>query len=406
MDLIKHLQHSHSPAQVQESLTTLLQGLTVTDIYDDIKSKTDPGIFRSSTDNRLFLAKGSGPIHRLNFVGTHGDWPTFKIKPHYLIKKDGETFWNVEPYGGLVGYTWFDRTLGVSGRLYYTDANQQTQSQVIDLPQVAVIPSLPIHLNREVNDRFKVNFGNDTFPFVLQPLEPLIQEKYQITSAQILSYDLNLYDTQEPVLIQGYYHAQGLDNLVSVYAGIEAFLSSKPQPGVLNIYAVYHHEEVGSNSSEGAKAYALRAFLEQVLSKIDPKANLERLLSQAVFLSCDACHGYHPQYSALYDHENRIRLGQGLALKYNYSTSYSTSAKGAAYIKSILQKNEVTYQEITNVSGGGGGSTIGPHLAASLGVEVVDLGVPLLAMHSTRELGSEFDAHQLLKLLKGYYESH
>ena len=336
-------------------------------------------------------------------------------------KKAKEAFTQlaVEPYGGGLWHTWFDRDLGLAGRVVLKDHKDKVEERLINLSKPLLrIPSLAIHLDRSVREAFKINpevhlmpilgLGDDSGKALL---ELLGLEKETL----LLSHELCLYDLQEAAL--GGLHDEfvlsaRLDNLTSSYCALEAALEETTafNDHAITIIAMFDDEECGSESAWGANSSFLEAILERIVAGLNgQKSNstdalFRALCARSLLVSADMAHGVHPNYPEAHDEGHRPHLGKGLAIKYNSNGRYATSAIPAAHIKRLAGVLGVPIQEFMVRNDCSCGSTIGPMLSARLGVMAVDLGIPQLAMHSIREIAAVSDILDYVRFFRGLFE--
>ena len=221
--------------------------------------------------------------------------------------------------------------------------------------------------------------------------------------AQVVDYELSLYDVQAPALVgikEEFLAAARLDNLFSCYMGLSAMLAADTTQGMLLV--CNDHEEVGSQSAEGAQG----SFLMSVLQRIYPSAEqLHQVLDASTFISADNAHGVHPNFANKHDEQHGPKLNAGPVIKVNANQRYATNAVTSAMIKELAAQANLPIQTFVVRSDMGCGSTIGPITAAQLGVRTLDLGAPTFAMHSIRELAGSADALITHQLLQAFFET-
>lgn len=341
-------------------------------------------------------------------VAAHTDSPNLRIKPRPHLREHGYVRLGVEPYGGVIHATWVDRDLGIAGRVLVRDGAGQ-RAALVDLRRpLCRIPTLAIHLNRGVNDEgMKLNPQKD-LPALLgqtddksaEPLRGLLAAELGVEPSALLAWDLSLYDLT-PAVVSGvggeFLHSARLDNLGSCHAGLEALLASDATPSdTTAVLALFDHEEIGSTSERGAQS----ALLEQVLERVvrDGPAGqgggLARALSQSWLVSADMAHAVHPAFGDRHDGEHMPKLNAGPVIKQHTSQRYGTEADGAAFFLRLCEAAGVPCQWFVNRSDLACGSTVGPLVAARLAVRTVDVGNPMLSMHSAREMcGTQDQPH-------------
>jgi aspartyl aminopeptidase len=355
----------------------------------------------------------------LRMVGAHTDSPCLRLKPQPDILRNGYLQLGVEVYGGALLNPWFDRDLSLAGRVSYLDDKGRQGSCLIDFKRpIAVIPSLAIHLDREVNQKRSINAQTDLPPIVLQGaagdadfrallLEQVTSEHPGLGIASILESELSLYDVNPPALVglrEEFIAAARLDNLASCFMGLQALLDSSGGNALL---VCMDHEEVGSNTAVGAAGPFLQTTLQRVVDKLldGDNENLPRLLQRSLFVSADNAHGIHPNFADKHDSKHGPLLNAGPVLKFNANQRYATNSESGAFFRRICAEAGVPVQSFVVRSDMGCGSTIGPIVATELGVSTVDVGIPTFAMHSIRELCGSRDTVHLAAALKHFYSS-
>ena len=370
-------------------------------------------ITRNDSTIVAFQLPQENAIQRMHMVGAHTDSPCLKVKPNPEIQCQGYQQLGVEVYGGALLHPWFDRDLSLAGRVVCRDANNKLVSHLIDFKRpIACIPSLAIHLDREANKEHSVNPQTD-LPVLLGQalgddfsLRSLLADELKANGHQVdqvIDYELSFYDVQAPALVglkEEFLAAARLDNLLSCYIGLTALLASQTDQGMLLI--CHDHEEVGSQSAEGAQG----SFLMSVLQRIFPTAELlHQVLDASTFISADNAHGVHPNFNNKHDDQHGPKLNQGPVIKVNANQRYATNAVTSAMIKELAAQMDLPIQTFVVRSDMACGSTIGPITAAALGVRTLDLGVPTFAMHSIRELAGSADAQITHNLLQKFFET-
>lgn len=338
-----------------------------------------------------------------HMVGAHTDSPALKIKPNPARTQAGVHQVGVEVYGGALLNPWFDRDLGIAGRVSFIDTAGITTHELIDFKRaVAIIPSLAIHLDREANTNRSINAQNH-LPAVLdiecgKDFHMLLQEALP-QAKTILSFDLFLYDTQKPTLLgEGLLIGSKLDNLLSAFCAVQALIDAKT-PG--SMVVLHDHEEVGSGSYHGAQSN----FLTQVLERLAKKPQeLAKTLHHTYLISTDNAHALHPNYIEMHEPSHAPQIGQGIAIKHHAGQSYATDSVSAAYFLHYAHKAGIKTQSYTVRSDMRCGSTIGPITATKMGIKTVDIGVPTWAMHSLRETAACSDVEDLHRVLTFFYK--
>jgi aspartyl aminopeptidase len=349
---------------------------------------------------------GSAPLAEAGarLVGAHTDSPTFKVRPRYDVRRAGYRLVGVEPYGGLLLHTWLDRELTLAGRVAVRADDGRVVSRPVVLPGAPLrLPSLAIHLDRSVREGLKLDPQQHAVPVWGPDLdgEPGLLEALAaaagVAPEAVLGHDLVVADTQ-PAAATGadgrWVAAPRLDNLGSCHAGTAALLAAADEATPHTVVLVANdHEEVGSGSAEGARG----PFLADVLARLvaatgdrDPQA-LPRALAGSRLVSADMAHAVHPNHAERHEPEHRPRLGGGPVLKLNANQAYATDADSGAWFAGRCADAGVPLQHFVTRADLPCGSTIGPLTATRLGIATVDVGAPMLGMHSCRELASADD---------------
>ena len=352
-------------------------------------------------------------------IAAHSDSPTFRIKPNAEIVGEGGLLrLNTEAYGGAILNTWFDRPLSLAGRVILRSAdalNPQTRLLNIKRP-LLVIPNLAIHFNRQVNDGVKLSKQKDMLPilgYVNDRLEAdgllvrLISNELQIEKEQIIDFDLYLYDTTPACLVglnNEFISSGRLDDLSMVHAGMEAMTAESAKPEATKVLAIFDNEETGSGTKQGAGSNFLMSLIQRiVLAQGGSLDDYYRSVEKAFMVSADNAHGFHPNYAEKYDPTNHALLGGGPVIKINAAQKYATDAMSAAVFQQICERAGVPCQRFVNSSDIAGGSTLGNILTSSIAINGVDMGNPVLAMHSVRELASAADHENCIKAFTEFY---
>ncbi len=365
--------------------------------------------FRLGNDNSQYIANQGFKI-----ITAHTDSPAPKLKMHGAAMVAGQLRVPVEIYGGLIHGSWLDRPLSMAGRVACSNAETgQLSLRRIDLRQpIAVIPNLAIHLGRDINRSNEYNpqqhlaavFGQATSEALLLQ----ICHAAQCGLGDLLDMDLFLYDSQPATRcgIDGdLISSPRLDNLSSCHAALTALLQASPADSI-QVMFLADNEEVGSRSAQGAQSSFLRTTLERITSCMKGTSeDVFRALAHSAIVSVDSAHGLHPNYPEKHDSGYAPLLNHGIVIKSNASLNYSSNAATAAAFRNLCKCHQIPVQDFINRSDMPCGSTIGPTCSALLGVPGVDIGTPLLAMHSCRELGGVDDHVSLIRALAAFYGS-
>ena len=385
--------------------------------------KAGDKFYVTKNDSSIYAFQvGQKPMAEAGFrlIAAHCDSPTFRIKPRAEMTMEGGIVkLNTEVYGGPIMSTWFDRPLSLAGRVILRgkDAlHPETRLLHVKRP-LLLIPNLAIHFNRQVNDGVKLSKQKDMLPVlgILQEelerdnlLMNVITEELRVKADQILDFDLYLYD-YTPACVVGVHEefisSGRLDDLSMVHAGLEALVATAgTMPEFTRVLAIFDNEETGSQTKQGAGSPFLSSILQRiVLAQGGTQDDYFRAVEQAFMVSADNAHAWHPNYGEKYDPTNHPVLGGGPVVKFNAAQKYASDAASAAVFAEVCREAGVPCQRFVNHSDVAGGSTLGNILASSLPLRGVDMGNPILAMHSCRETGSVKDHEYCIKAFTEFY---
>lgn len=350
---------------------------------------------------------------RFHIMASHSDSPTFKIKenPEITVEKAYVKL-NVEKYGGMLMSPWFDRPLSVAGRVVVSE-NGEIKEKLVDIDRdLLMIPSLAIHMNREVNSGYAYNPQKDLLPLygtagTEETFGKTIAEAAGVREEDILSHDLFLYSRTRGAVWgaeKEFVSAGRLDDLQCAFASMEGLLSGEKKKSIA-VHCVMDNEEVGSGTKQGAASTFLKDTLLRINSGLG-RTYEEYLMSLAdsFMISADNAHALHPNYTDMTDPVNRPLLNKGIVIKYNANQKYCTDAVSAARFKDICTRAEAPFQTFVNRSDMAGGSTLGNISNTQVPVNTVDIGLPQLAMHSPYETAGVKDTYSLIKAAELFFE--
>lgn len=350
----------------------------------------------------------------LKIEAAHTDWPCLKIKPN--PEKNGfyQTL-NVEVYGGPILNTWLDRPLSCAGRVSIQSKNCfQPEIRLINFEKpIFTIPNLAIHMNRELNKGYELNRQIDLLPiagisskYEKEWFLSLLAEKLDVKKSEILDYELNLYVSEEPQVLgiqEEMISSPRLDNITSVQACITGLLRGEREKGI-NLIALFDNEEVGSKTKQGGDSMILPMILERIYLELGMnRSEYLRAVLSGIMLSVDVAHAIHPNHPEKCDITNQIYLNDGVALKLSGNQKYATDCEAIGIVEQICKKYEIHYKKFANRSDIPGGSTLGSLTSSLLPLKTIDMGIPLLAMHSAREVMGAEDQTTICKLLSVFF---
>ncbi len=347
----------------------------------------------------------------------HTDQPMMKIKPNAEMTQKKYMKLNAEKYGGLILNTWLDRPLGISGKVVL-------KSQQVFKPEVRffdskrpvlVIPNLAIHMNRDVNQGVALNPQTHMLPLFGLAGEEMdehyftqyIAKELGVKAEDILDYDLFAYNyekSQKVGVEEELLLAPRIDNLASVYALLEGIKCSDPKNNI-HIAGFFDHEEVGSRSKQGADSSLLSMVIERIMeaSHLDRQAFMQAIAG-GFMLSVDGAHALHPNYAEKNDPTTMTLLGDGVVIKQSGTQRYLSDSEATGILMQLCEKNKIPFQKQINRSDVMGGQTLGPIANAYLPMMGEDLGICMLAMHSSMETASCADCEALVAFAKAYYQ--
>lgn len=351
---------------------------------------------------------GGDDIARFGFrmIASHSDSPTFRVKPNAACWCNGQKL-RTETYGGAILYSWLDRPLGLAGRVVLRSGDPiRPTARLFDFERpVGVIPRVAIHFNRAVNDSATFNRQVDMqiLTGVSESTSPVnlrqaIASEMDLPTDDILDFDLYAYDTT-PGCLAGFDNSLIVcpkqDNLTMAYESIMA-LTDTAETDTAKMVIVLDNEEVGSGTKQGAGSRIIADILRRICSKMNlGEEGYQRAVYNSFLISADMAHAIHPNHPELSDGMCSPQLNQGPVIKYNANQKYMTDADGAAVFCEICRRAGVPFQVFANRSDMAGGSTLGNIMTAHLPLRGVDVGNPMLAMHSSRETGGTLDARYL-----------
>jgi aspartyl aminopeptidase len=462
-DFIAFLNSAPTPYHAVSSLKKML----VAAGFTELSERTNWG-GKVERGHKYFVTRNSSSIiafavgaqwvagNSVAMVGAHTDSPCLKIKP--ISKRSAEGFIQVgvEMYGGGIWHSWFDSDLSLGGRVMVHENGKYVPKLINIHRPLLKIPTLAIHLDRDVNTKFEFNKETQLLPIAgltnavtktsgccggeeskISPeqfqslssvierhneqLVELIASEAGVEVSQVEDFELLLYD-HKPSCIGGlhdeFIFSARLDNLTSCFTATQGLIESSTEESLceesgIRLISCFDHEEIGSSSAQGADSNFLPNILDRItgLSGISSKdegsqihTHILESSSKSFFLSSDVAHGVHPNYANKYESNHKPKLGEGPVIKINANQRYMTNSPGIVLLKECAKKAEVPLQLFVVQNASPCGSTIGPILASKTGIRTLDIGNPILSMHSIRETGSSADIERAVKLFESYYE--
>ena len=423
MDLLKYVSLATTPHQAVAAGADYLkekgfEELTLGKAFD-IKKGGKYYLTAYSTSLIAFTVGAETTENQVFHVAAaHTDHPCLHIKPKAELAPSKYLKIDTEIYGGPILNTWLDRPLSVAGRVALKGADiYHPEIKLVDFARpIATIPNLAIHFNRKVNEGIELNKQSDMLPIIGLFEETMNKDNYflellakecGVAAEDILDFDLYVYALEAGCYVgvnEEMISAPRLDNLTSCFALLYG-ISGKARKDGINVAILFDHEEIGSRSKQGADS----ALLQMVLEKIYVALGFDKnVLSDSIFnsflFSADVAHAVHPHHPEKYDPVNVANFNEGIVLKLNSNQRYTFDTEAVAIAQGICDAADVKYQKFANRSDVAGGGTLGPIISGWLPMKTVDIGVPILAMHSARELMGRKDQEYLEMLMKGFFE--
>mmetsp|Transcript_120087 Transcript_120087/g.346923 ORF Transcript_120087/g.346923 Transcript_120087/m.346923 type:complete len:474 (-) Transcript_120087:87-1508(-) len=387
----------------------------------------------------------AGAQSGFSIVGAHTDSPCLRLRPNSKMSSSGMLQVGIQTYGGGLWHTWFDRPLGVAGKVVVHEtapgqAEPSLAEKLVRIPEpLMILPNLAIHLqSAEERAAFKVNNETHLQPVLCSKqfddaagsassrpedgifarhhaaLLEVVAARLGCQPSDIVDADLCLMDAQ-PSCLAGLYQefisSPRIDNLLSTWAAIQGlceFAASDAAAASEDVCVAvsFDHEECGSQSACGAESATLPGWLEVLMSGLEvPQSERAGLFARSFLVSADCAHGLHPNYAAKHQSEHRPDFHKGIVIKSNANQRYATTAITAALFREVCKQAAVPVQDFVVRNDSPCGSTIGPILSTKLGIRTIDVGAPQWAMHSCRETCATSDAGHLLTLCRGFFQS-
>lgn len=413
-DLINFIDRSPLNYFAVKNASEILEENGFKKVREDEVWELEKGKYYTTRDDSALIAFEIGEDIKKGFdiIGSHTDSPTFKIKSNPEMDDIGFLKLNIEGYGGMIHSTWLDRTLSLAGKVAYKEEGKIKYALVNIDRDLLTIANAAIHMNREINKGYAYNTQENLYPLVKTIKDNLESENYlvnllaeelKIKVEDIIDFDLGLYDRQKGAIINNMVHVGRLDNLGSVHASLKALIDSKP--GKNKMILLSDNEEIGSSTRGGAASNLLGNTLERIAIKFGlDREGYQIMVENSMIISADQAHAVHPNYKAFADPTNEVKMNEGLVIKIAANGAYATSIETKARLINIAKKHGYKLQTFHNRNDKVGGSTIGPITSTVLGIKAIDVGIPLLAMHSIRELAGVEDIYEAYEIYKKFFE--
>lgn len=406
----------HAVAYIADQL--LASGFEELDEREMWRLEANRSYFVRRNQASLFLFRTPhkmGTTSAVRLTCAHTDSPALRLKPNPSVFREGMHLLNVEVYGSPLLNSWLDRDLGYAGLLVFRRRGEKDLcSRTVRSDSVLRIPQLAVHLDREVNSQgLKLNPQQHLLPILGMgggdSLFQYLLESYLENGEELVDFDLQLFDTQPAAyagLEKEFLLSGRIDNLAMAHAAVRALQDTACHAEHLNGVFLFHNEEVGSNSYQGAESDFARNCLQRVAAsfKVAGEAFMA-MMARSFCISADMAHAAHPCFEDKHDSGHRPRLNGGPVLKVNAQRRYATEAMSSARFRELCRMANVNLQVFVSRNDIPCGSTVGPGLAARLGIPTVDVGNPMLSMHSVREMMGTHDHDPMIKVLKSSFQA-
>lgn len=467
---MSYLNSSPDPFHVVQSTISLLEEAGFQSINDDdTKTNTKPldlvpgGKYYMTKNKSSIIAFAIGKKFSptsciaeegggFKFVGAHTDSPNIKIKPFSKRGGSGYKQLAVQCYGGALWHTWFDRDLGISGRVFTRNEDGTIDQRLVKIDRpILQIPNVAIHLqSAEERKAFAVNKEDHLNPIIALEVEKalggtngesskmeengwtehqepalldVLASELDVSTSDIIDFELNLFDVQKASLggvYQEFIHSGRLDNLASCFMATQALIDYVNEDGLENdqdvsMIGLFEHEECGSSTASGAGSPFASNAMELVCDSFCKSSDLsdrkafteayQSLLTKSFVMSVDQAHAIHPNYASKHEKNHAPKMNQGVVIKRNANHRYATTAVTGVLLREVVRKAGMKpLQEFVVRNDVGCGSTIGPIMASGTGIRGIDVGAPMLAMHSIRETMGTVDMTNGLQLYKAFFK--
>lgn len=433
-ELLDFIENSPSVFHVVENLSKIYDeaGFVRLDERDEWNLSCGQAYYVTRNDSSILAFSIPEDINgaKLMVAATHSDSPTFRIKMNPSMNIEKYVKLNVEKYGGMIMSSWMDRPLSIAGRVVVECSgeedveisehtrkigrNARLETKLVNIDEdLCMIPNVAIHMNRNMNDGSAYNAQTDMAPLIgltdgERGFEDLLSEYADVMPEQILAYDLFLY-VRERGRILGANHefimSPKLDDLQCAYFSSLAMAEVRSDQNI-NICVAFDNEEVGSGTKQGADS----TFLEDVIVRIGEslafsKERMQQLIAEGFLISADNAHAVHPNHPEKADPTNRPYINGGVVIKSHGGQKYTTDAVSAAKLKLLCKDGQIPVQTFANRSDQAGGSTLGNISTAHVSISSVDIGMPMLAMHSAMETAGTFDNEYVARLFESFFRN-
>lgn len=410
-----------------EAIRTLeengFENRSLTDVNWEIKpggsyfiNVNDSTVYAFVIGSDFACEEAAEPEQMLRLAASHTDHPCLYVKSRPEMTAHGYGKLNVEVYGGPILNTWLDRPLSVAGKVVIkSDQTFEPEVRIVDMKKpLFTIPNLAIHLNRDVNKGVELNRQTDLSPLACLGAEDadetffvnMIARKLNVSASEILDYELYLYNCDAGDVLgmnEEMISAPRLDNITSVEACLQGICHVERNTGISGVL-LFDNEEIGSRTRQGADSVLLSEVIEKLYGALGVSPDAAKTAVRNGFaLSLDVAHGFHPNKPDKADPTNENPLGKGVVIKRSGAQNYVTDSAAIASVMMLMENADIPYQKFASRSDATQGGTLGAIASKYMPMRIVDMGVPLLAMHSSRELIAAEDQVALEQVVREFF---
>eukprot|EP00002_Diphylleia_rotans_P007586 TRINITY_DN1723_c0_g1_i1.p1 TRINITY_DN1723_c0_g1~~TRINITY_DN1723_c0_g1_i1.p1 ORF type:complete len:476 (-),score=105.93 TRINITY_DN1723_c0_g1_i1:179-1606(-) len=445
-DFLSFVDASPSPFHAVETVVNILKRHSFQAISErDSWALQKKGLYYVTRNRSSVLAFAVGgkyePGNGFSIIGAHTDSPNLRVKTNSALTKSGYLEIGIETYGGGLWHTWFDRDLSLAGRVFVQNSDGSFDHRLVHIKRpIMRIPNLAIHLHSAAErEAFKFNNQNHLRPILASAIQnellkpaafkgptgafhsrhhpillEILSKELDVDVSQIKEVELSVCDTQ-PGQLGGVYeefiHSPRLDNLQSSYCAVQGLvegLADLEDETNIRLVALYDHEEIGSQSFQGADSNFLQQIMSRIATNFSSTKTVQEVLGMTLqrsfLMSADVAHAVHPNYSEKHDENHMPHLHQGAVVKVNVKQNYATNSYSLLAMTELAEKNKIPVQFFQSRNDSPCGCTIGPIVSAASGIRGVDLGAPMWSMHSIRETASTVDLVHTRDLMKVFLQ--
>ncbi|MFO8002057.1 MAG: M18 family aminopeptidase [Marinilabilia sp.] len=422
-ELIDFIHESPSPFHVVVNTSRMLEkaGFQKLDLSEKWSLKKGEKYYTTRNGSAIFaFITGTEPPEEtgIRMISAHSDSPSFKIKPSpEMTVEDYYLKFNTEVYGGPVLMSWLDRPLSMAGRVIIESKDPlRPEPRLVNFNRpMMIIPNLAIHLNRSVNEGIELNKQTDMLPltgilgegrekngFLLE----LLAREAGVEASRILDYDITLNENSRGCIMGAaneFISSSRIDDLAMVHAGVKAMTAATPSSST-KMLCIFDNEEVGSQTKQGAGSPVFRNLFERILRQAGQEEEaIQQTIYRSFMISADMAHSIHPNHPEKHDPVLHPLINKGPVIKVHANQKYTTDGDSSAVFETICKMAGVPFQKFVNRSDMAGGSTLGNVSTTQLDIRTVDIGNPMLAMHSVRELSGVKDHEYVTRAFETFY---